>query len=71
MAELVLRIDATFGSTVEVGDKVSGGEKIGTNQQTGAAVTSVAEGIVKDISFDSEKFLEPIPKPSFLAFSLL
>jgi Na+-translocating ferredoxin:NAD+ oxidoreductase RnfC subunit len=54
MTDVILRIDATFGLKVKVGDKVRQGEELGTNADTGYLATCPISGIVKSVSFDPE-----------------
>jgi len=54
MTEVILRIDATFGLKVKVGDKVRQREDLGKNADTGDSATCPISGLVKSVSFDPE-----------------
>lgn len=49
-----VRVEATFGASVKVGDRVTKGQKLGTAPGFKAAVISPVDGVVKEITFDAE-----------------
>ena len=53
MNEISLRVDATCGLAVEVGDTVEAGDRIGNAPRTGRPVKTPASGIVKSVDFRS------------------
>ena len=51
--EVILKIDASFGVEVAVGDEVEAGEFLGFDAKTGGKVFSPMDGVVAECSFDS------------------
>ncbi len=51
--DIILRVDATWHLTVQVGDRIRRGEKIHEGPPTGEPATAPATGIIKSIHFDA------------------
>jgi len=51
-SEITLRVDATCGLKIMVGDKIHRGQHIGTKKEQ--TVTSLLSGTVKSIRFDPD-----------------
>ena len=49
---MTLKVDATWGLKIKVGDKIRKGQRISANQEH--AVTSPVSGMVKSVRFDSD-----------------
>ena len=52
MREIEIKVDATYGVTVKVGDKVSKGQEIGQKSFAGEIATSPVSGVVRNIRFE-------------------
>jgi len=55
MKEIVLRVDATFGLNVKVGDEVPTGHRLGVSAKTAKVLCSPASGVVREIAFDPDR----------------
>jgi Na+-translocating ferredoxin:NAD+ oxidoreductase RnfC subunit len=53
MSEISLKVDASSGPAVKVGDTVEAGDKIGNARKTDQPVRAPAAGIVKSVDFRS------------------
>ncbi|MBN1508168.1 MAG: hypothetical protein JW955_15060 [Sedimentisphaerales bacterium] len=53
--QAILRVEATCGLTVKVGDTVRQGERLSQCPEPGAGSTAPATGIVRSIRFDGER----------------
>ncbi|MGQ9628217.1 MAG: biotin/lipoyl-containing protein [Anaerolineae bacterium] len=49
-----VRVEATYGADVKVGDRVTKGQKLGTASDFKTPVASPVDGVVKEISFDAD-----------------
>lgn len=53
--EILLRVDATYGLTVKVGDRVRQGERLSPNAPPGALSIAPVTGVVRSIRFDPDR----------------
>ncbi len=54
MREIEIKVDATYGVKVKVGDKVSKGQEAGKNPFANEVVTCPVSGVVREIRFEPE-----------------
>jgi len=54
MVIVTLRVEASHGVNVKIGDLVRRGDKIGTAIDFKGSVTSPVDGVVRSIDFDSD-----------------
>lgn len=52
MENVILKVDASFGVEVEVGDDVKAGRLLGIDSKTGRKVFSPIDGVVAECRFD-------------------
>lgn len=52
MKKIVIKVDATYGVKVKVGNTVSQGQEIGKNPFASEVVTCPVSGVVRDIRFE-------------------
>ena len=54
MDDVILYLDATFGSKVKIGDSVKTGQEIGKDSDSNQTVVSPMAGIISSITFNPE-----------------
>ncbi len=55
MKEITIKVEASYGCKVQVGDTVEAGEEIGNALRTGQPVKTPIAGTVKSIDFNSKE----------------
>ncbi len=53
MSEIVLKVDATFGTKIKTGDKVHRGDILGILPNSRRSLRAPSAGVIKDVSFCS------------------
>jgi Na+-translocating ferredoxin:NAD+ oxidoreductase RnfC subunit len=53
--QIILRVEATYDLTVEVGDRVRRGERLSRSPESDATSAAPVAGTVKSIQFDPER----------------
>jgi hypothetical protein len=54
MNEIVLKVDATFGPKVKIGDKIHRGDIVGVIPNSRRSLRAPVGGIIKEVSFCSQ-----------------
>lgn len=54
MVTVTLRVEASHGTRVKVGDSVRRGQKLGAALDFKGSITSPVDGVVRSIDFDSD-----------------
>ncbi len=54
MDDVILHLDATFGSKVKIGDRIKTGQEVGKDSDSDQIVVSPMAGVISSITFNPE-----------------